>query len=177
MAKFWSDFKAFAMKGNVVDMAIGVVVGGAFGKIVTSLVNDVIMPLVGWLVGGIDLSKLHVELKGTLASQVAEGVDKAAELVGDGTGVSESVQVITKEADSVFLNYGNFIQEIVNFLIIALCIFLCIRLVTNMGNKLRKKEEAPAEEAPAAPAEPAAPVKSDEAALLEEIRDLLKKEK
>lgn len=158
-------------------MAIGVVVGGAFGKIVTSLVNDVIMPLVGWLVGGIDLSKLHVELKGTLASQVVEGVDKAAELVGDGTGVSESVQVITKEADSVFLNYGNFIQEIVNFLIIALCIFLCIRLVTNMGNKLRKKEEAPAEEAPAAPAEPAAPVKSDEAALLEEIRDLLKKEK
>lgn len=177
MANFWSDFKAFAMKGNVVDMAIGVVVGGAFGKIVTSLVNDVIMPLVGWLVGGVDLSKLHVELKGTLASQVVEGVDKAAELVGDGAGVSESVQIITKEADSVFLNYGNFIQEIVNFLIIALCIFLCIRLVTNMGNKLRKKEEAPAEEAPAAPAEPAAPVKSDEAALLEEIRDLLKKEK
>lgn len=177
MAKFWSDFKAFAMKGNVVDMAIGVVVGGAFGKIVTSLVNDVIMPLVGWLVGGIDLSKLHVELKGTLASQVAEGVDKAADIVGGESAVSEGVQAITKEVDSVFLNYGNFIQEIVNFLIIALCIFLCIRLVTNMGNKLRKKEEAPAEEAPAAPAEPAAPVKSDEAALLEEIRDLLKKEK
>ncbi|MCQ2171101.1 MAG: large-conductance mechanosensitive channel protein MscL [Bacteroidales bacterium] len=174
MANFWSDFKAFAMKGNVVDMAIGVVVGGAFGKIVTSLVNDVIMPLVGWLVGGIDLSKLHVELKGTLASQVAEGVDKAADIVGEGEAVNSAVQAVTTEVPSVFLNYGNFIQEIVNFLIIALCIFLCIRLITNMGNKLRKKEEAVVEEAPAAPA---APVKSDEAALLEEIRDLLKKEK
>ena len=173
MANFWSDFKAFAMKGNVVDMAIGVVVGGAFGKIVTSLVNDIIMPLVGWLVGGVDLSKLHVELKGTLASNVADGVDKAADAIGgDGAAVADAVQTVTTEVESVFLNYGNFIQEIVNFLIIALCIFLCIRLITNMGNKLRKKaEEAPAEEAPAAP------VKSDETVLLEEIRDLLKKEK
>lgn len=171
MAKFWSDFKAFAMKGNVVDMAIGVVVGGAFGKIVTSLVNDIIMPLVGWLVGGIDLSKLHVELKGTLASTVTDGV----EAVADGAIVDGAVaDVVATEVPSVFLNYGNFIQEIVNFLIIALCIFLCIRLVTNLGNKLRAKKE----EAPSAPEEPAAPTpKPDDVVLLEEIRDLLKNQK
>lgn len=176
MAKFWSDFKAFAMKGNVVDMAIGVVVGGAFGKIVTSLVNDIIMPLVGWLVGGVDLSKLHVELKGTLASTVTEEVQAAAN-AADGA-VAEGAQAVAQAADavaaevpSVFLNYGNFIQEIVNFIIIALCIFLCIRLVTNLGNKLRAKKV----EEPAAPEAPAP--KPDDVVLLEEIRDLLKKEK
>lgn len=174
MAKFWSDFKAFAMKGNVVDMAIGVVVGGAFGKIVTSLVNDIIMPLVGWLVGGVDLSKLHVELKGTLASTVAEGVETVADgaVAGGAEAVAQAAEAVAAtEVPSVFLNYGNFIQEIVNFFIIALCIFLCIRLITNMGNKLRAKKEAEPE-APAAPAP-----KPDDVVLLEEIRDLLKNQK
>ena len=177
MAKFWSDFKAFAMKGNVVDMAIGVVVGGAFGKIVTSLVNDIIMPLVGWLAGGVDLSKLNVELKGTLASSVVEGVNEVAEATGSEVAgeVAEAAQaaqqaITNTDVPSVFLNYGNFIQEIVNFFIIALCIFLCIRLVTRMGNKIRsKKVEEPAPEAPAP--------KADDIVLLEEIRDLLKEKK
>lgn len=152
MAKssFWADFKAFAMKGNVIDMAVGVVVGGAFGKIVASLVNDIIMPLVGWLIGGIDFTKLSVELKGTLASNAAKAAGQAVETV-----------------QGVMLNYGNFIQEIVNFIIIALSIFLVIRAITRSA---RKKAEAEAAAAAAAPAP-----KSEDVVLLEEIRDLLKK--
>lgn len=152
MAKssFWADFKAFAMKGNVIDMAVGVVVGGAFGKIVASLVNDIIMPLVGWLIGGIDFTKLSVELKGTLASNAAKAAGQAVETV-----------------QGVMLNYGNFIQEIVNFVIIALSIFLVIRAITRSA---RKKAEAEAAAAAAAPAP-----KSEDVVLLEEIRDLLKK--
>ena len=144
MAKsnFWSDFKDFAMKGNVIDMAVGVVIGGAFGKIVTSLVNDLIMPAVGALIGGFDFTNLKAVLH-------------KAVMAGD---------EVVKPA--VTLNYGNFIQETVNFLIIAFSIFLCIKAIS----KLHKKEEAPAE--PAAPAP-----KPDDVVLLEEIRDLLKKEK
>lgn len=138
--KFWSDFKAFAMKGNVIDMAVGVVVGGAFGKIVTSLVNDLIMPAIGALIGGFDFTNLKVVLK----RAVMEGEE------------------IVKPA--VTLNYGNFIQETVDFLIIAFCIFLAIRGIANMH---RKKEEAPAAPAP----------KPDDVLLLEEIRDLLKEKK
>lgn len=147
---FWADFKEFAVKGNFIDMAIGVVVGGAFGKIVTSLVNDIIMPLIGWLVGGVDLTSLKVELKGNLVGKVAEGVEPA------------------------YLNYGNFIQEIIDFLIIALCIFLCVRLITRLGKKAREKKAA--EEAAAAAAAAPAP-KPEDVALLEEIRDLLKEKK
>ncbi len=166
------------MKGNVVDMAIGVVVGGAFGKIVTSLVNDIIMPLVGWLAGGVDLSKLNVELKGTLASTVVESVGEVAEATGSEVAgeIAQATEaaaqtVAATDVPSVFLNYGNFIQEIVNFFIIALCIFLCIRLVTRMGQKLRsKKAEEPAPEEAPAP-------KADDIVLLEEIRDLLKEKK
>ena len=125
------------MKGNVIDMAVGIVIGGAFGKIVTSLVNDLLMPCIGALIGGFDFNNLKV----VLSKAVMDGEE------------------IVKPA--VTLNYGTFINEIVNFLIIAFCIFLCIKAI----NKLHKQKE----EEPAAPAP-----KPDDVVLLEEIRDLLK---
>lgn len=139
---FLSDFKEFAMKGNVLDMAVGVIIGGAFGKIVSSLVNDVIMPVVGLATGGVNFSTLSTELS---AAQV-----------------NPDTQEIVKEA--VNLNYGMFIQNIVDFLIIAFSIFVALRVIT----KFKKKEEAAAEEPAAAPE----PTKEEE--LLTEIRDLLK---
>lgn len=151
MAKFFEDFKAFAMKGNVMDMAIGVVVGGAFGKIVTSLVSDIIMPLIGSVTGGANFT----EWKWTLKEAVAEKVDAA------GT-------VIEAAKPAVTVNYGNFLQVTLDFLIIAFCIFLVIRMITKASESMKKKEEAPA---PAAPAP-----KPDDVVLLEEIRDLLKKQ-
>lgn len=143
-SKFLSDFKAFAMKGNVIDMAVGVIIGGAFGKIVTSLVNDVLMPAIGKLIGGVDFTTL----KWVLTDEVLD----------------EAGDVVTAE---VALGYGQFIQNIVDFLIIAFSIFLFIRLIMKLS---RKKEEEPA--APAAPPEPSAEEK-----LLTEIRDLLKEQK
>lgn len=143
-SKFLSDFKAFAMKGNVIDMAVGVIIGGAFGKIVTSLVNDILMPAIGKLIGGVDFTTLKWVL---------------TEAVLDDAGT-----VVTAE---VALGYGQFIQNIVDFLIIAFSIFLFIRLI---GKLSRKKAEEPA--APAAPPEPSAEEK-----LLSEIRDLLKEQK
>lgn len=131
---FAKDFKAFIMRGNVVDLAIAVVIGGAFGKIVTSFVNDILMPPLGLLLGGMDFKKLAIVLK------PAEG-DIAA----------------------VTWNYGMFIQNVIDFIIIALAIFLMIRAMVN----LKKKEEEPA--APPPPPEP-----SNEEKLLTEIRDLLK---
>jgi large conductance mechanosensitive channel len=129
---FISEFKEFAIKGNAVDMAVGIVIGAAFGKIVSSFVNDVIMPPIGVLLGGVDFSDLAVTLK-------------------DAVG----------EAQAVTLNYGSFIQTVVDFLIIALAIFIVIKWI----NSLKKQEE----EAPAAPPEP-----TKEEHLLTEIRDLLK---
>ncbi|MBO7068457.1 MAG: large-conductance mechanosensitive channel protein MscL [Bacteroidaceae bacterium] len=140
---FIQDFKAFALKGNVVDMAIGVIIGGAFGKIVTSVVNNILMPPIGVLTGGVDFTDLKVTLK----EAVTEGE----------TVVSEAVT----------LNYGQFIQDVVDFLIIALCIFFMIKGISALS---RKKEEAPAEPAPA-------PEPSAEEKLLTEIRDLLKDKK
>lgn len=137
---FLKDFKAFAMKGNVIDMAVGVVIGGAFGKIVTSIVNDVIMPLVSKLTGGINFT----EWKYVLAK---ETVDATGEIIPE-----------------VALTYGNLIQNVVDFLIIAFSIFVVIRVMTKAGEKLKKKEE----EAHAAPAGPT------QEELLTEIRDLLK---
>ena len=125
MKKFFKEFKDFASKGNVVELAIAVVIGAAFGKIVTSLVDDIIMPLFGILVGK-NFANLSVEVNGS------------------------------------FITYGAFIQAIVDFLIIAFCVFLFTKLI----NKFKKKEEKKAE----------APKKSDEVLLLEEIRDLLKKQ-
>ena len=140
MGKFLTDFKAFAMKGNVIDMAVGVIIGGAFGKIVTSLVNDIIMPLVSLATGSATFSGLNATLRG-------------AELDTEGNVIREAVT----------FNYGMFIQNIVDFLIIAFCIFVAIRIMM----KFKKKQE----EAPAAP-----PAPSKEEALLTEIRDLLKQQ-
>lgn len=129
------EFKEFAVKGNVVDMAVGIIVGAAFGKIVSSFVADVIMPPIGVLVGGVDFSDLAVTIK-------------------DAVG----------ETPAVTLNYGHFIQSVVDFTIVAFAIFMAINLL----NSLKKKEEA----APAAEPEP-----SKEEILLTEIRDLLKERK
>lgn len=138
---FFKEFKEFAVRGNVMDMAIGVVIGGAFGKIVTSLVSDVIMPLIGAATGGLNFT----EWKWVIREAVMDG------------------ETVVKPA--LTMNWGNFIQVIFDFIIIAFCIFLVVKGM----NKLKKKEE-PAPE-PAAPAEP-----SDDIKLLTEIRDLLKKD-
>lgn len=137
---FIQDFKAFALKGNVVDMAVGVIIGGAFGKIVTSIVNNIIMPPIGVLTGGMDFTDLKFVLK---------------------DAVKEGDQVVS---EAVTLNYGQFIQDVVDFLIIAFCIFLMVKGIAALS---RKKEEKPAEPAPA-------PEPSAEEKLLTEIRDLLK---
>ena len=134
---FIKDFKDFALKGNVVDMAVGVIIGGAFGKIVTSVVNNIIMPPIGVLTGGVDFTDLKLVIK------EAEG-----------------------EAEAVTLNYGAFIQDVVDFLIIALCIFLMVKGISALNRKKDKEEAA----APAPAPEPSAEEK-----LLTEIRDLLKK--
>ena len=131
------EFKAFAFKGNIVDMAIGVIIGGAFGKIVTSVVNNIIMPPIGVLTGGVDFTDLKLIIK------EAEG-----------------------EAEAVTLNYGQFIQDVVDFLIIAFCIFLMVKGIAALTRK--KEAEKAAEPAPA-------PEPSAEEKLLTEIRDLLKK--
>ena len=143
---FLKDFKAFAMKGNVIDMAVGVIIGGAFGKIVTSLVNDIIMPLVGNLVGGMDFK----DLKWVFKSEIVDGEEK----------------IISA------LTYGNFIQNVVDFLIIALSIFVTIRVITKLTERRKKEEEAAVAAAPAP-----APQPSAEEILLTEIRDLLKEKK
>ncbi|MBQ8541562.1 MAG: large-conductance mechanosensitive channel protein MscL [Clostridia bacterium] len=144
---FLKDFKAFALKGNVIDMAVGVVIGGAFGKIVTSIVNDVIMPLVSVMTGGVNFTDWKWVLSPEVVDEVTQEVAKA----------------------EVALTYGNLIQNVVDFLLIALSIFVVIRVATKAGEKLRKKEE----EAPAVE-EPKGPTQEE---LLTEIRDLLKASK
>lgn len=138
---FFNEFKEFVAKGNVMDMAVGVVIGGAFGKIVSSIVNDILMPPIGLLLGGVDFSDLKVVLQ---SEQVNE--------------LGEVIQPL------VTLNYGSFIQTIVDFLIITLAIFTMIKGI----NKLKRAEEEKPAEEPAA--------KPDDVVLLEEIRDLLKKQ-
>jgi large conductance mechanosensitive channel len=133
--KVLQEFKEFAVKGNMVDMAVGIIIGAAFGKIVSSLVADVIMPPLGLLIGGVDFGDLAVTLK---------------EAAGD--------------VPAVTIKYGNFIQTIVDFTIIAFAIFLVIKLI----NKLKRSEAA---------APPAPPAPSKEEILLTEIRDLLKERK
>ena len=147
---FLQDFKAFAMKGNVVDMAVGVIIGGAFGKIVTSVVNDIIMPPIGLLVGGMDFK----DLKYVMQEAVPEKLNEAGE-------------VIEAAVPAVTLNYGNFLQQTFDFLIVAFSIFLFVSLIKKMSEK-KKVEE------PAAPAPP--PAQSKEEVLLTEIRDLLKEQ-
>lgn len=133
-----SEFKEFASKGNVVDLAVGVVIGGAFGKIVGSFVNDILMPPIGILLGGMDFKSISLTLK---------------------AAVMEGEKIVTP---AVTLNVGNFIQTVVDFLIIAFAIFMMVKAI----NKMKRKQE----EAPAAPPEP-----SDEVKLLTEIRDALRK--
>lgn len=145
---FLQDFKAFAMKGNVVDMAVGVIIGGAFGKIVTSVVNDLIMPAIGMLVGGVNFTDLKLIMKEAVPEQV-----------------NEAGEVIQAAVPAVTLNYGNFLQQTFDFIIIAFSIFLFISFI----KKMTEKEKA--EEAPAAP-----PAPSKEEILLTEIRDLLKEQ-
>ena len=123
--KFLDDFKKFAMRGNVVDLAVGIIIGGAFGKIVSSVVNDIIMPPIGLLVGGVNFTDLKWQMKGPI-------LDDAGKVV--------------KEA--VTLNYGTFIQTTVDFLIIAFAVFM----VVNLMNRLAKKGEVPAP--PPAPPQP-----------------------
>ena len=131
--KLLEEFKAFVMRGNVLDMAVGVIIGGAFGKIVTSLVNDIFMPIIGMILGNVDFTTLEIKI-----GKPVEGVEQAA------------------------IKYGMFIQEIINFLIIALCIFMFIKLIAKIQ---KKKDETPAP----------APEPTKEEVLLTEIRDALKK--
>lgn len=134
------EFKKFAMRGNVVDMAVGIIIGAAFGKIVSSLVSDVIMPLVGKVMGNVDFSQLFIDISGGGYATLAAA----------------------KEAGAATINYGIFINTVLDFVIVAFAIFMVIR---GMNNMKKKEEEKPAE-----PAKP-----SEEVLLLQEIRDALKK--
>ena len=130
MKKIINEFKEFIARGSVIDLAVGMIVGSAFTKIVSSLVNDVLMPAIGVILGGVDFTNLTLKFK-------------------DAT-----------------IYYGNFIQNIIDFLIVAVCIFTLVKVINTLSSKTKKKEEKKEE---------TAPVKSDEVLLLEEIRDLLKK--
>ncbi|MEG1555486.1 MAG: large-conductance mechanosensitive channel protein MscL [Bacteroidales bacterium] len=141
MRKFFKEFKEFAMRGNVMDMAVGIILGGAFGKIVTSLVSDIVMPAVGILIGGVNFTDLKIVLKSAYL---------------DTTG---------KEIPAVTINYGNFIEILIDFVIVAFAIFIAIRAINKLSF-LRKHEETPT---PASE-----PQVTKEEQLLTEIRDLLK---
>ena len=131
--KTLNEFKTFISRGNILDMAVGVIMGTAFSKIVTSIVNDIFMPLIGLLLGGLNFSGLSVQIRDTVIA------------------------------------YGAFIQNVIDFLIVAICLFLVIRFMAKLTANNQEAQEAEARQAPA-------PAKSDEVVLLEEIRDLLKKE-
>ena len=152
MKRFSSEFKKFLTRGNVIDMAVGVIVGGAFGKITNSLVNDVVMPAVSMLMGGIDFTAWKIVLKEAVTEMGADGV-------------------LVETAPEIAVKYGNLIAVIVDFLILAFAVFCMVKVINSMREKaeaLKKKEEE------AAPP-PADPEPSAEEKLLTEIRDLLKK--
>ena len=144
MKKVFKEFGDFIKRGNVIDLAVAVVIGGAFSTIVTSLVNDIIMPVISLITGGIDFTNWFVSLDGSKYATLAEA----------------------QTAGASVLAYGSFIQAIINFLIIAFVIFMIVKAMNKAMSLKKKKEEK--EEANA---------KSDEVVLLEEIRDLLKKNK
>ena len=148
MSKFLQEFKTFAMRGNVIDMAVGIIIGGAFGKIVSSIVADIIMPPIGLLVGGMDFADMKCVLK---------------EAVMDGE------TVVTPE---VAITYGNFIQVTVDFIIVAFAVFMLVKGVNALATARKKKEEEAKAAAPATPPAPPADIQ-----LLTEIRDLLKSKK
>lgn len=144
---FLKEFKKFAMReGNVVDVAVGVIIGGAFGKIVSSMVKDIIMPPIGWLIGGVDFTQLKVAFPKSF---------------------------MNPDAAPVTWNYGNFIQVVIDFLIVVFCIFLLIKGINRLSDLRKKEEKKPVE--PLIP--PTPPEPSEDIKLLTEIRDLLKKEK
>ena len=157
MKKFAGEFKEFISKGNVIDLAVGVIIGGAFGKIVTSLVNDMLMPWIGYIMGDANFADLSY-------------IIREAQVEVDALGV----ETVVKEA--IEFRYGNFIQTIIDFLLVALCIFVFVKIIgdirTRAEAKQRAEEEAKkAAEATAAAAAPKAPTTEE---LLTEIRDLLK---
>ena len=155
---FLKEFKEFALKGNVMDMAVGVIIGGAFGKIVSSLVNDILMPPIGALIGNTDFSQLRLDI-----SKFRDMTSSAVHAVGDVvTGGGEAAAKAA--AEPVYWNYGAFIQQCIDFTILAFCVFLMVKL---MNRLMRKKEEA------AAPAPAPEPAPTKEELLLTEIRDLL----
>ena len=145
MKKMIEEFKAFIMRGNVLDMAVGVIVAGAFGKITTSLVNDLFMPFISWIFGARDMTALNVVVRPEVVNEAGE---------------------VTQAA--ITLGFGTFVATIIDFLLIALVVFMVVKAMNAAKEKLEKKEEeAPAEE-------PAPPAPSAEEVLLTEIRDLLK---
>ena len=147
MKKMIEEFKAFIMRGNVLDMAVGVIVAGAFGKITTSLVNDLFMPFISWIFGARDMTALNVVVRPEVVNEAGE---------------------VTQAA--ITLGFGTFVATIIDFLLIALVVFLVVKTMNAAKAKLEKKEE----EVPAPAEEPAPPAPSAEEVLLTEIRDLLK---
>ncbi|HKG08835.1 MAG TPA: large conductance mechanosensitive channel protein MscL [Pedobacter sp.] len=139
---FVKEFKEFAIKGSVMDLAVGVIIGGAFGKIIDSVVKDLIMPLISSVIGSVDFSNLYVVLKGTVEANLA-------------------LEDARKVPDTVIFAYGNFITVAINFLLLALAVFVLVKGI----NSMKRKQEAE-------PSAPVAPSKEEE--LLAEIRDLLK---
>ena len=145
MKKMLNEFKNFVMRGNVLDMAVGVIVAGAFGKITTSLVNDVFMPFISYLFGSRDMTALNMVIRPEVVNEAGEVVQTA-----------------------IVIGFGTFVATIIDFLLVALVVFLVVKSINAAKEKLEKKQE----EEPAAP--PAPPAPSAEEVLLTEIRDLLK---
>ena len=153
---FLKEFKAFAVKGHVMDMAVGVIIGGAFGKIVTSLVNDILMPPIGAIMGNTNFTDLKINI-----TKVRDVMASGTDLITGGDAVARLA-----EAEPIYWKYGAFIQQCIDFTILAFCVFLIVKLM----NRLTKKEEP----APAPAPDPEPPKPSNEEVLLTEIRDLLK---
>ena len=150
MKKVFKEFGDFIKRGNVMDLAVAVIIGGAFSSIVTSLVNDIVMPVISLITGGIDFTNLFISLNGEKYATLADA----------------------QAAGASVLAYGSFIQAIMNFLIIAFVIFMIVKAMNSATNKVSKLKHKKGEEEAPAPAP-----KSDEVVLLEQIRDLLKKNK
>lgn len=157
---FFKEFREFALKGNVMDMAVGVIIGGAFGKIVSSLVNDILMPPIGALLGNTNFSDLKIDI-----SRIRDLSAEATHAVTSTVGLGGETVTAAPAAEPIYWCYGAFIQQCVDFAILAFCVFLLVKLL----NRFKKAEPAPA------PAPE--PVPTKEELLLTEIRDLLKEQK
>ncbi|MBP3332049.1 MAG: large conductance mechanosensitive channel protein MscL [Tidjanibacter sp.] len=170
---FWKEFKTFAMKGNVMDMAVGVIIGGAFGKIVTSLVNDILMPPIGALLGNVNFTDLKLDI-----SKVRDVTSQATSFVTDGVGKLANgeapAEVVEQALEPIYWNYGAFIQQCFDFFILAFCVFMMVKVMNKISLKRKAEEDAAAAAAAAAPAPEPQP--SKEELLLTEIRDLLKEQ-